>query len=308
MPRSFTADRGDRTLRLDQVILRHLPEVPRISRTKVQRWIAGGLVTVNGRAAARPAVGVAVGDEIAVGGEEVMAERALPRPETQSLDVLFEDAALLALNKPAGVVVHPSYKHAAGTLFNGILGYLGQGATSDDAPRLLHRLDKDTSGVLLVSKSLAVHRKAQRTMTAGLASKTYLAVVHGQPRPGSGAITFPLGGDPRDRRRVAVREDGSPSETRYTVVARGEHAALVRCELITGRMHQIRVHLSASGWPIVGDQVYGQPGDAFPRQALHAWRLTLPHPASGAPLALEAPLPGDLVELCDTLALARPRM
>ncbi len=307
MPRSFTADRGDRTLRLDQVILRHLPEVPRISRTKVQRWIAAGLVTVNGRAAGRPAVGVAVGDEIAVGGEEVMAERALPKPEAQALDVLFEDDALLALNKPAGVVVHPSYKHAAGTLFNGILGYLGQGSTSDDTPRLLHRLDKDTSGVLLVSKSLVVHRKAQRTMTAGLASKTYLAVVHGQPRPGSGAITFPLGGDPRDRRRVAVREDGSPSETRYTVVARGEHAALVRCELITGRMHQIRVHLSASGWPIVGDQVYGRPGDTFPRQALHAWRLTLPHPASGAPLALEAPLPEDLTELCDTLVLPLPR-
>lgn len=307
MPRSFTADRGDRALRLDQVILRHLPDVPRISRTKVQRWIADGLVTVNGRPAARPSVGVAVGDALSVGGEEVMAERAVPQPEAQALDILFEDAALLALNKPAGVVVHPSYKHAAGTLFNGILGYLGHGGGTDDAPRLLHRLDKDTSGVLLVSKSLAVHRKTQRAMTSGLAGKTYLAVVHGQPRPGSGAITLPLGADPADRRRVAVRADGSPSETRYAVAARGTDTALVRCQLITGRMHQIRVHLSASGWPIVGDQVYGRTGDGFSRQALHAWRLTLPHPVTGAPLSFEAPLAADMADLCDRLALVRPR-
>ncbi|MGE0393102.1 MAG: RluA family pseudouridine synthase [Vicinamibacterales bacterium] len=306
MPRTFTADRGDLALRLDQSLLRHLTDVPRISRTRVQRWIDEGLVTVNGRPASRASSGVAPGDTVSVGGDEVMAERARPRAEAQALDVLFEDDSLLALNKPPGVVVHPSYKHAAGTLFNGVLGYLGADPADPDAPRLLHRLDKDTSGVLLVSKSLAVHRVAQRAMTSGRTEKTYLAVVHGRPKPAEGAIALPLGVDPSDRRRVAVREDGSPSETRYRVLARGEGASLVECRLVTGRMHQIRVHLAASGWPIVGDQVYGRPGDGFGRQALHAWRLMLPHPVTGAPLSLSAPLPPDLSGLCDGLGLPRP--
>lgn len=301
MPRTFTADRGDLSLRLDQSIQRHLTDVPRISRTKVQRWIDEGLVTVNGRAASRASSGVVPGDTVSVDGTEVMAERAAPQPEAQPLDILFEDDSLLALNKPPGVVVHPSYKHAGGTLFNGILGYLGGGARSDYAPRLLQRLDKDTSGVLLVSKSLAVHRVAQRAMTSGQAAKTYLAVVHGHPKPREGAITLALGGDPADRRRVAVRKDGSPSETRYRVLARGEGASLLECRLVTGRMHQIRVHLAASGWPIVGDQVYGRVGDGFGRQALHAWRLSLPHPVTGTALELEAPLPGDVTVLCGRL-------
>lgn len=327
MPKTFTADRGDLSLRLDQALLRHLTDVPRLSRTKVQRWIGEGLVTVNGRAATRASSGLAPGDVVSVDGAEVMVERAVPQAETQALDILFEDASLLALNKPPGVVVHPSYKHADGTLFNGILGYLGVDARSADAPRLLHRLDKDTSGVLLVSKSLAVHRRAQRALAGGQAAKTYLAVVHGNPRPREGAITLPLGGDPADRRRVAVREDGRPSETRYRVLARAVPAravpsattsasaptpddtadtALVECRLVTGRMHQIRVHLAASGWPVVGDQVYGRAGDGFRRQALHAWRLELPHPVTGATLSLCAPLPPDVAGLCDGLGLPKP--
>lgn len=308
MPRTFTADRGDRTLRLDQVIVRHLGEVPRLSRTKVQRWIAEGLVLVNGRVPARASSPVAMGDSIEVAGEEAMAERATPQPEAQALDIIFEDDALLALNKPAGVVVHPSYRHAAGTLFNGILGYLGHaGPPGDRTPRLVHRLDKDTSGVLLVSKQLAIHRILQRSMGDGRAAKTYVAAVHGTPRPIRGTITLPLGTDSVDRRRVAVRQDGSPSETRYERVACTGGVSLLRCTLVTGRMHQIRVHLAASGWPIVGDQVYGRAGDSFPRQALHAWRLSLPHPVTGDPLELTAPLPGDIIALCATLGLSWPR-
>ena len=299
MPRTFTTDRGDRALRLDQVIVRHLGEVPRLSRTKVQRWIAEGLVLVNGRLPARASSPVALGDAIEVAGEEVMAERTTPQPEAQALDILLEDDVLLALNKPAGVVVHPSYKHAAGTLFNGVLGYLGHsGPAGEDTPRLVHRLDKDTSGVLLVSKRLAVHRALQRSMGSGRAAKTYLAVVHGTPRPIQGAITLPLGVDPHDRRRVAVQQNGSPSETRYERVANADGVSLLRCTLVTGRMHQIRVHLAASGWPIVGDQVYGRAGDGFPRQALHAWHLAIPHPVTGGTLELTAPLPGDLAALC----------
>ncbi len=307
MPRTFTADRGDRALRLDQAVVRHLGEVPRLSRTKVQRWIAERLITVNGRLAARASSPVAVGDLIEVSGDEVMLERAVPQPEAQALDILYEDSALLAVNKPAGVVVHPSYKHAAGTLFNGILGYLGrEGRAGEDGPRLVHRLDKDTSGVLLISKGLEVHRRVQRAMHDGHAEKVYMAVVHGTPRPADGAITLPLGTDTQDRRRVAVRDDGSPSETQYERIACGDGVSLLRCTLVTGRMHQIRVHLAASGWPIVGDQVYGRAGDGFRRQALHAWRLSLPHPGTGERLVLEAPLPPDVADLCDRLALARP--
>ncbi len=297
MPRTFTTDRGDRDRRLDQAILRHLGDVPRISRTKVQRWIGDGLVAVNGVVAHRASMAPPVGATVEVAGDEVMVERARPAAEQQALAILYEDAALLALNKPPGIVVHPSYKHASGTLFNGVLGYLRHEAGADP-PRLLHRLDKDTSGVLLVSRSLAVHRIAQRTLGGDLARKRYLAVVHGRPRRATGTIALPLGTDPADRRRVAVREDGSASETRYRVLASAGGTSLLACDLVTGRMHQIRVHLSASGWPIVGDRVYGRPGDTFPRQALHAWQLTLPHPLTGMPLALEAPLPPDMAELC----------
>jgi len=306
MPRTFITDRGDHGRRLDQAILRHLGEVPRISRTRVQHWIDEGLVTVDERPARRASAAPPVGATVAVGGEEVMVERARPQAEAQDLAILYEDDALLALDKPPGVVVHPSYKHAAGTLFNGVLGYLGADPADPDAPRLLHRLDKDTSGVLLVSKSLAVHRVAQRAMTSGQAAKTYLAVVHGRPKPHEGTITLALGVDPSDRRRVAVREDGSTSETRYVVRARGEAASLVECRLITGRMHQIRVHLAARGWPIVGDQVYGRGGDFFGRQALHAWCLVLPHPVTRHALELRAPLPPDMERLCESRGLPVP--
>ncbi|MBM3777531.1 MAG: RluA family pseudouridine synthase [Acidimicrobiia bacterium] len=292
--RSFIADRGDAALRLDQALLRRLADVPRLSRTRVQRWIGDGAVLVNGRPATRSSASVAAGDTVMVTTPEVLVTRRPPRPEELPLAVLFEDEYLLALDKPAGITVHPSYKHASGTLFNGLLAYVPSDAAGGLGPRLLHRLDRDTSGVLLVSKSLAIHRVVVRAMASGAVRKSYLAVVHGRPSPPHGRITLPLGPDPQDRRRVTVRPDGRASETRYERLNSTPGLSLLRCELVTGRMHQIRVHLQASGWPVAGDRVYGRPGDGWPRQALHAWRLDLTHPHTAEPLNLVADLPDDL--------------
>src|SRR5262249_42789275 len=163
-------------------------------------------------------------------------------PEQGSLDILFEDASLLVVNKPAGIVVHPAYKHVSGTLLNTLLGHTA-------TPKLVHRLDKDTSGALLVAKSGEVHARLQRAMTDRRTRKIYLAVVEGRPRKPRGTIALPLGRDIADRRRVVVREDGRASTTRYAVLRRGREMSLVQCELVTGRMHQIRVHLAALRCP-----------------------------------------------------------
>lgn len=229
---------------------------------------------------------------------------------------------MLILNKPAGLVVHPTYKHASGTLLNGLLGYFrtsedehdgdGDGPApslpaaeraTEHQPRLVHRLDKDTSGVLLVSRNHSVHVALQRILGSPLAKKEYLAVVKGRPRPSRGAIHLALGTDPSDRRRVMARADGRESETRYAVLARGGGLSLVRCDLVTGRTHQIRVHLSANGWPIVGDAAYGVPSDLISRQALHAFRLTFPHPVSGDRIQVTAPLPRDMRTLIEANGL-----
>jgi 23S rRNA pseudouridine1911/1915/1917 synthase len=311
--RSFVADRGDASGRLDQAIVRRLADVPRISRTRVQRWIDAGQVIVNGRRAHRASGPVAAGDCIEVRADDVRVVRATPQPEALALDVLYEDDYLLAINKPAGIVVHPSYKHPGGTLLNALLAHIAAGTTPDAQPRLLQRLDKQTSGVLLVSKSRAVHAAVQRALQTDQARKEYLAVVYGCPRNATGIIDLPLGRDAIDRRRVVVQEHGRPSQTRYEVVATEHGISVLRCELLTGRMHQIRVHLGASGWPLVGDAVYGNLARAgaisdpalaararnFPRQALHAFALSLVHPVSSQRLQVVAPVPQDIRDLLD---------
>ena len=255
--------------------------------------------------------------------------------EQADVCVLFEDDHLLAVSKPAGLVSHPSYKHPDGTLFDALIVHLQHTGAH---PRLLQRLDKGTSGVMLVSKSMTAHAGVIRAMGrggSGGVKKEYFAVVHGAPDPASGEVALRLRRDPADTRRVAVSEaEGKESVTRYRVVAvsprdtgdavdgresrgtaegrgpqaGGPRASLVLCEPLTGRMHQLRVHLAARGWPIVGDPVYG-PGDiegvTFGRQALHAWRVSLPHPVTGAPLVVTAPVPPDFATLLDHLGLGR---
>jgi len=220
-------------------------------------------------------------------------ERRRPLPEEGPLSIVFEDEWIIVLDKPPGIVVHPTYKNWSGTLLNSVLWRVRDRA--DAQPGILTRLDKDTSGLVVMALTPEVHAAMQRDQAARRIDQTYLAVVQGTPEPARGTIALPLGRDLADRRRVVVTDTGAPSETRYEVMATlDENASLVRCELVTGRTHQIRVHLAARGWPIVGDAMYGVTSATITRQALHAWRIRFPHPITRQPLDLEAALPTDI--------------
>jgi 23S rRNA pseudouridine1911/1915/1917 synthase len=216
------------------------------------------------------------------------------------LEILFEDEYLLAVNKPAGLVVHPAYKNVDGTLLDEL-----RTREADTSFSLVGRLDRLTSGIVIVAKSATVHASLQKRWRE--ADKQYLAVVTGCVEPASGSIDLPLGTDPSDRRRRMVRPDGAPSVTAFERIDYDPTSdrSLLRCRLVTGRRHQLRVHLAARGWPIVGDGLYGETLAGFPRHALHAWRLSLPHPRSGMRLTIEARMPEEFVSLypnSDTLA------
>jgi 23S rRNA pseudouridine1911/1915/1917 synthase len=325
MHRLVNADRGDAGRRLDLVLRRHLADVDDATRTRVQAWIANGLVTVNGSTIRRVAARAAFGDRIAVQLSEP-PPRTTMAAEDSALEVLYEDDCLLAVNKPAGVVVHPAFTHPAGTLMNALLGR-ARGWPAGQRPSIVGRLDKLTSGVVIVARSAQAHAKLQRALSSTPAStrceKDYLAVVYGHVKARRGTIDLRLRHDREDRRRiVASTTAGAASLTQFERVA---HVAaprvglsLLRCRLVTGRRHQIRVHLAARGWPIVGDPAYGEAGwskvadvalaaalRAFPRQALHAWRVSFIHPETRGRLDVEAPLPRDLGELLAATGLDR---
>jgi 23S rRNA pseudouridine1911/1915/1917 synthase len=290
----FTADRGDAGHRLDHALVRRLRDISRLSRTRAQAWISAGLVSVDDLVVLRPSTRVRDGSTIRVVLPTSATPRAKPEAESLSIDIVYEDADLLAVNKPAGMVVHPSYRNTSGTLLNAVLAHVARG---DDAtrPGVVTRLDKETSGLVLVALTSGGHRAIQRDAAGGAVAKTYLAVVSGRPRRSTGTIRLPLGRDPDDRRRMRVLDTGAASETRYEVLDASGAWTLLRCELVTGRTHQIRVHLAASGWPLAGDPVYGVPHPRLARQALHAWTLRMPHPVTRKPLAITAPVSEDLL-------------
>jgi 23S rRNA pseudouridine1911/1915/1917 synthase len=222
--------------------------------------------------------------------------RRRPQAEEGALTVVYEDDLIIVLDKPPGVVVHPTYKNTSGTLLNAVLWHVRGRAGVQ--PGILTRLDKNTSGLVVVALTPDVHAVMQKHAAAGRISKHYLALVRGVPEPRTGRIDLPLARDAGDRRRVVVTPAGASCETRYDVMGTDGGVSLVRCAPVTGRTHQIRVHLSVSGWPILGDEVYGAPDDSIARQALHAWRVTLPHPVTGGHLQFESPLPADMLRLC----------
>lgn len=212
-----------------------------------------------------------------------------------ALKIQYEDDVLVAVDKLPGMVVHPTYKNKTGTLQDAVLAHLGNRAGL--LPRIITRLDKDTSGLVLVALTPEAHARVQKDAHARRVTKEYLAVVRGTPEPSCGTIVMPLARSPEDCRRVVVTPAGQMSQTRYEVMTSSGGYSLVRCELITGRTHQIRVHLLASGWPIVGDPTYGEPDPRIARQALHCWRVTLLHPTTREPLQIEAPMPADMAEV-----------
>jgi 23S rRNA pseudouridine1911/1915/1917 synthase len=297
------------------VLRRHLADVPAATRTRVQSWIAGGCVTVNGHPVQRVATRAALGDQVSVTIPDAPPRRVM-RGEDAALAILYEDDHLIAVDKPAGLVVHPTFKHPIGTLMNALLGHARTWAVGQ-RPSIVGRLDKQTSGVVLAAKTRAVHAALQRAEIR----KIYLAVVYGRVPVRRGTIDLRIALDSRDRRRVvASAEVGAASVTRFERLARvpapRAGLALLRCTLETGRRHQIRAHLQAHGWPIVGDPVYGEPRwnrivdpllaaslRAFPRQALHAADLSFVHPVTGATTRIDAPLPADFALLLETAGL-----
>ncbi|HEV2983799.1 MAG TPA: RluA family pseudouridine synthase [Vicinamibacterales bacterium] len=324
MNRHLTADRGDAGRRLDLVLRRHLADVDEATRTRVQAWIESGQVTVNGTTIRRVSGRVAFGDLVSILLPEQAARRKM-EAEDVGLDILYEDDHLLAINKPAGLVVHPTFAHASGTLMNALLWH-ARGWPVPQRPSIVGRLDKLTSGIVVVAKSAAIHSRLQRafsaTATSSHSEKDYLAVVYGHVRVARGEIDLRLRHDRQDRRRiVASATAGAASLTRFERLARVAAPrvglALLRCRLVTGRRHQIRVHLAARGWPIVGDPAYGEPHwsritdvelaaalRAFPRQALHARRVLFVHPITRGRLVVEAPLPRDFEDLLTAAGLS----
>jgi 23S rRNA pseudouridine1911/1915/1917 synthase len=225
-------------------------------------------------------------------GFQSRPRRPPPEPEPVDISILHEDDSLIAVDKPPGLVVHPTYRNWSGTLLNGLLWHVrGRPGVQ---PSIVTRLDKDTSGVVLVALTPEVHARVQRDAIAGRVRKQYLAVVRGTPAPARGVITLPLGRSLEDRRLVVVTAAGQHCHTTYQVLSSANGRSVVQCELLTGRTHQIRVHLAALGYPIVGDRVYGEANADVSRQALHMRRLTLPDPVTRETVQLEAPVPHDL--------------
>ena len=280
--------------RLDRALADRFPEH---SRTVVASWIEAGRVTRDGAPVA--------GRERVKGGERLLVDVPPPRPtalvpEARALAVLFEDEAILVLDKPSGLTVHPGSGRRDGTLANALVHHLRGLPTlgGADRPGIVHRLDKDTSGVLVVAKTEPAHRALSRAFAAREVEKEYVAVVHGVPAADRGVIDAPLGRSSAGRTRMAVRESGGrAAQTRWEVAERLPRHAVLRCFPKTGRTHQIRVHLREIHHPIVGDPLYGwksAPGDdAAPRLCLHARRISFAHPLTGERVAFEAPLPAD---------------
>jgi 23S rRNA pseudouridine1911/1915/1917 synthase len=303
-------DRGDHGRRIDLVLLRHLRHQKGVSRNRIQKWIDAGEVLINGAAPARAAWRVREGDELRV-RVAGLPRRESPKAEPIAIDVIYEDADLLAINKPPGLVVHPPFKHGSGTLMNGLLE-LARAWPAGSTPALLGRLDKLTSGVIIVTKRKQIYVALQRAMAARRVDKDYLAIVRGKPTPARGTIDLALDRDPWDRRRVTVTDrGGQPSVTKYERLSSAGGFSMVRCRLITGRTHQIRVHLSSIGHPIVGDSLYGglrrrvpanvRAAGRLERPFLHAHRLAFHHPADQRRMEFESPLPPDLQSIIDDI-------
>jgi 23S rRNA pseudouridine1911/1915/1917 synthase len=284
--------------RLDVVLAALIPEH---SRSRIQEWIRGGLVSVDGLCRQEPKLRVDGGERVVVVVPEDV--RASPdQAEDIPLAIVFEDDSLIVIDKPVGLVVHPGSGNWSGTLLNALLHHAPELAAVPRAG-IVHRLDKDTSGLLVVARTLTAQTHLVRQLQARTVRREYLALVRGRVAAG-GEVDAPIGRHPTQRTRMAVVDGGKPARTRYRVLERFEACALLECSLDTGRTHQIRVHMASIGLPLVGDATYGPRArlpPAFARQALHAARLGLLHPLSGQSMQWESPLPADFAGLLESL-------
>jgi 23S rRNA pseudouridine1911/1915/1917 synthase len=293
-------------MRFDQALARMFPEH---SRSRLAAWVKQGQVKLDHAAA--DAKRKVWGGELVSLVLPPEARDTAGQAEPMALDIVYEDAALLVLNKPAGLVVHPGSGNWQGTMLNGLLHHHPPLAAVARAG-IVHRLDKDTSGLLVVAKTLEAQTDLVRQLQARTVARLYLALAHGVVAR-DGSVDAPIGRHQTQRTRMAVTERGRAARTRYRVLERYAQATLLECSLDTGRTHQIRVHLQSIGHPLVGDPVYSTgrgfgranlpgPLKQFERQALHAYRLGLVHPLSGAAMQWEAPLPADMRALLLELA------
>lgn len=298
--------------RLDRHVAAHLDE----ARNQVRGWIDDGRVRVDG-AARRPAYSVQPGETVECDPPPPPVEDRV-EPEAGELTILYQDQAVVVLDKPPGLVVHPGAGVDTGTLAHRLLHHFPEmaGVGGPGRPGIVHRLDRDTSGVMVVARNAPAHRALARAFAERRVDKRYLAVVYGDP--GRGTVDTPIGRHRVRRQEMAVRRGGRPAVSRYRTLAAAGAAALVEVELLTGRTHQIRVHLKHAGHPLVGDPVYGErrwkgapagqrpPLERFGRPALHAWRLTFPHPEGGQPSFHQAPVADDFAELWRSLGGGEP--
>jgi 23S rRNA pseudouridine1911/1915/1917 synthase len=302
--------------RLDRALQARMPEH---SRSRLKQLILSGQVSDNGIVIRDPARKVKNGQTFVVILPE--PEDATPQAQAIPLSIRFEDAHLIVIDKPAGLVVHPAPGNPDGTLVNALIAHCGDsllGIGGVRRPGIVHRLDKDTSGLIVAAKTEAAHRALSADFAARRIARAYAAIVWGVPLPAAGEIAGNIGRSVTDRKKMAVvaASRGKPALTRYrTERAFGEQAALIECRLSTGRTHQIRVHLAHQGHPLIGDPVYGgrsgraairlgpegAAGAAFARQALHARHLGFAHPATGESIAFDSPLPDDMAGLLISL-------
>jgi 23S rRNA pseudouridine1911/1915/1917 synthase len=311
--RTLVVDRAEARTRLDVWLVRAAPE---LSRARVQALIAEGHVLVEGQPA-RSSARLRGGESVSLTIPAPVA--AVPAPEDIPLRVVYEDRRLLVIDKPAGLVVHPGAGQAQGTLVNALLHLVEDlsGVGGVLRPGIVHRLDRGTSGLLVVAKDDEAHRALVRQFASRTVEKEYLALVHGQPQPRIGTVALPIGRDPVHRQKMSVRASrGRAARSDYAVVEALDGAALVRVRIHTGRTHQIRVHLAALGHPVAGDAAYG--GTRAPsarrteakaalldlsRPALHAARLSFTHPETGLRLTFESALPEDMTRVLSALRL-----
>lgn len=281
--------------RLDVFVARRIPE---LTRSRVRKLIDEAFVTIDGRLPAKAGVKLERGQRVQV--TIPPPQPTALEPEAIPLRIVYEDDDLLVVDKPAGMTVHPAPGHASGTLVHAVLARCPglSGIGGEGRPGIVHRLDKDTSGLIIVAKNDKAHLSLARQLKERRVEKTYIALVEGRLKQREGVIDAPIGRHPRDRKKMAVVERGREARTRYRVLREVDGRSLVEARPETGRTHQIRVHFASIRHPVVGDTVYGRaaPAPSLRRQFLHAQRLAFRHPRTGERLELEAPLPEDLAQ------------